>query len=326
MSTSAAAPFGPLLASLFEAFEATGAATVPAGRSPAEIAALLTRAMRDPYFFMEYREALAVERKRRGLERRLLSAPSLDIPEQEILRDGFANLPGNVLADLALSPEALEALEHTFYGEGPNLRIGDWIDADPPEENSELPTSAPPTQTAVAPHGAAGGRIGRWVGLAAALAACLLLGVFIGTKLGGRSDRYEFALAAVETRGAGPRGIQDVELVVQNGGDARAFVTVVGIFPERKRAVVFYRTGDTFVAAAPKGTTPVKNLPPEFEGATKFVVVVTGVPAGEAIRMSLPAAVSAAEADTFAEDLGRSLEALSVRSERRVVPVPAGKN
>lgn len=115
-----------LVAALFDAFEQAGVLAVPAGRRVA-VVELLTRVMTDPHLFAAYTEWLEVERDRRGLTSRMHALDCPDIPEDRIVAEGFVNLSDDVLADLALSPEALYALEDGFYGVESEVEPGEWF-------------------------------------------------------------------------------------------------------------------------------------------------------------------------------------------------------
>ena len=102
-------PFSPLIASLLDAFEASGRikAVLPKGHRD-EVASLLTRLMADPDALDGYTAVLKAERRRRGpvVESMLIGMDGLDIPDARIAAEGFGGLSDDHLADIALSPEA----------------------------------------------------------------------------------------------------------------------------------------------------------------------------------------------------------------------------
>src|SRR5579883_1332756 len=234
--TASARQFLPLLNELYDAFAASpsGEPVIPPGRREA-VVDLLTRVMTDRLLFTAYTELLESERSRRGLLTRLLSRTGPDIPEKAIIETGFVHLSDAVLADLALSPEALGALDELLYGEDAlGLEMGDWFLHDEPPAEA-LPASSVPGEATV-PVPTARPKASRlsWVAATLAVAASLLVGIFLGSKIGGGNARPEFALAGVEVRRDPARGPDDFMLEVRNSGSARAFVTVVGIVPGNK--------------------------------------------------------------------------------------------
>jgi hypothetical protein len=321
--------YRPLLDALFVAFEgsAAGRPAVPPGRR-GEVVALLTRLMTDADLYDSYVATLRAERARRGAEMKLLTLESPDIPDERIIAEGFSGLGDEVLADLALSPAALEALTVALYHDPQSPAPGPWFFATETlgatarsliasTTRLPAPTTSPPRYRGV--------RRG-WLAAGLAVAASFLLGIFLGPLVTDRVKRPEFALAQVEARGDAARGIEDVQLLVTNDGSARAFVTVVGLSPGNRRPVVFYRSGDTFVTVPPRDTVAVKSLPrDEFAEVTTVIVFLTAVPAGEVVRVSLPAAAAPEKAAELAEQLRSSLAANNVRAETRVVPIPTTK-
>jgi hypothetical protein len=171
----------------------------------------------------------------------------------------------------------------------------------------------------------------RWarpVALVASLAAAVVVGVFLGSFTSPRPK--QFAFATLTASGDITRGVDDVRLHVTNAGTARAFVTVVGLSPEASPGVVFNRTGDVFLEIAPGEVATIKNLPPEFERTRTVIVVLTGVPAGEAVRVSLPRPASPLlhpeRASDLAEEVRRALAELGIEAQVRTIGLPSGKN
>lgn len=87
---------------------------------------LLTRVMASVELRSVYCSALETERARRGsaVEMRLLGYSGLDLREEEIAARGFSGLTDDELADIARSPEAIEALAD--FVEDPDTELGVW--------------------------------------------------------------------------------------------------------------------------------------------------------------------------------------------------------
>jgi hypothetical protein len=118
-----------------------GKPVLPEGRRE-EVVALLTRLMANPDLLDAYAAELRAQRERLGpaAEQRLLGMAGPDIPGEEILHHGFAGLSDEVLADLAICPEALEALDQVhFRGE---QAPGSWFFDALRRENAARPDTA----------------------------------------------------------------------------------------------------------------------------------------------------------------------------------------
>jgi hypothetical protein len=320
----------PLIAVLLDAFEGsgTGMPTMPAGKRNDTIA-FLTRMMTDQAFFTTHMQLIRTERERHGaaFKRKLLSHGGYDIPDKQIIREGFSGLSDELLADLAISPEALEALEDVFYGGELDTTPGPWFFAN--ESSNKVESAKSPSDASIIPSTQPRKyRVGKWTGWSVAgivLAASFLLGVFVGPKINGKKQP-EFAFANVTVQGDITRGVEDIKLLVTNGGDGRAFVTVVGLVPGKKRAAVFNSTQGEFLTVPAHETVTINNLPTdEFEGTTVALLILTEVPAGEAVRQSLPASVSLENAMDLSERLRQKLLLLNIRAEIRVVNFPVSK-
>jgi hypothetical protein len=322
-TTSGIGPFEPLLGELFDAFESAGRPAMPAARRPA-VVALLTRVMADPQLFFAYTDRLADERRRRGIEIRLLSVKDEDIPAEQIFTEGFTAVADDILADIALSPEALQALADCLYDPEADIRLGSWFLDPVPSRSSPPPGQVAPRAVDRPTPSPRAGR-SRWLAIAAASAASFVVGILVGPRLFDTNRRSEISLAQVSVRGDPARGIEDVQIDVANAGSARGFVTIVGLGPGDRRPVVHNRSGETFLVVPPGETAAVKNLPPEFEGVTAVVVVLSNVPAGEAVRVALPPTAGADGASDIAEKLRAALTANNVRAETKVVPIPNDK-
>jgi hypothetical protein len=346
-------PYESLLDAMFSLYASTGRAGIPAGRRE-EVVRLLTRAVAHPALLDCYIAELRARRVRTGpeTELKLLNAPRTDIPWERIREHGFADLPDDVLADLATSPEALAALEETqFRGQG---QIGRWFfeaifrenagaangtDRDEKanryirqaEESLETAAeSADGARATGADSGAAPSArvlpLKRWKSVRwAAVAASLLLAFFLGTRWPAPERTREVRLASVTVRGEVVRGIEDVAIDVANGSDRRMFLTFVGLVPGRKTPAYHYRQESRYVEVTPHGTLAVANLPPEFEGTTVLLVFSTPVPAGGVIREVIPAAASPDSAEQDAERIKKALADLGIDADVKVVSIPIAK-
>jgi hypothetical protein len=113
-----------LMLSLVAMFVTTGKVALPPGRRE-DVIALLTDLMAARDRFRAYVELLTAELERQGVRLRLLQAPDLAIPDEQIAREGFGSVPDENLADIALSPEALEAIQE--YLDDEETEEGDWL-------------------------------------------------------------------------------------------------------------------------------------------------------------------------------------------------------
>jgi len=184
----------------------------------------------------------------------------------------------------------------------------EWAKAGPHEERTD------PVAPARDPSSAPRRRVLRLAGytVAAGVAAALL--VALGAILGNLGTKEPGPLIAhVEVRGSAPRGPGSIpDLVVENRSDRKAFVTVVGLSPNRRPAVL-YRETQRFVDVPPHGSRVIQNLPESFDGSTLLLVVLTGSPAGEAVRDSLPDRSQGEAIEGVRDALVRALEALGYR-------------
>jgi hypothetical protein len=117
-----------LAVTMVEAYVQGGKAkpVLPEGRRD-EVVSVLTFLMAAPDGLEAYVAALDAERRRRGpeVELRLLGMAGLDIPDSQIAAEGFAGLDDDHLADIALSPEAICALQE--YLDEPETERGMWF-------------------------------------------------------------------------------------------------------------------------------------------------------------------------------------------------------
>jgi hypothetical protein len=308
---------------------------------------VLGRALLGPAAHEEYLEALA------EIQPPLSPPARTPVPVESVVSDGLGGLSDEQLVGLAFDAAAFRTLGERVcnaLGSGQAgeywtelmFRAAETFQPDPAlagaarqafDEFEEIrrqvrgKSATKPEPASAAGRGNLRRRKVRWIGFATSIAAALVVGVGLGLLVPSKPKQFEFA--GLEARGDVTRGIEDVELVVTNNGNERAFVAVVGLFPGGRRPDIFSRAGTTFVGVAASETTVVRNLPLEFEGATVVLVVLTNVPAGEAIRVNLPASPSPLLSPDRAADLGehlrRALEALNIRSQVRVIPLPSSK-
>lgn len=120
-----------LAAEMLDLFERSPQAKrlqVPVGRRD-DVVALLTRAMTRQEFFDQYVGGLRAEigRRSKAYSLRLLTYGSPEIPDAQIVATGFTDLPDEVLADLATSPHALEAVKETLFEDENSGAPGPWF-------------------------------------------------------------------------------------------------------------------------------------------------------------------------------------------------------
>jgi hypothetical protein len=332
----------PLFEALFAAAAAARKAVMPPGRR-ADVVDLLTLLVADPDLFDGYVEELRERRQGLGwdVERQLLQART-DVPWAQIRRSGFTDLPDDVLADLATSPEALEALMEVEFGgeEAPGpwyfdaiKRVSAWrplpasymenarrkmeeasrrLDAELAQEKATVPATL---------------QARSWAAFAMplAMAACLLLGAFIGWwSRGGRApDELVAASAVVEPakfRGAPNEKPPEVRVTAPFDG----FIVVIALAPDRKHQVV-PGLGDDDISAV--GGRPSEGVVIPAD-STRVLYAVTETPAAEPIRRFLGRNARSFTADDE-PDLRRALlDLLKQKGYRRValgsspVPVP----
>jgi hypothetical protein len=251
-------------------------------------------------------------RKGAGLDFALLDRPCPDLPDERIAREGFETLDDSELAEIAVDPTAVETLSEYLWGEvGPEPERGDWWwtavtsgeSAEPGLVRSvvELQKQIEEREATREPEGRSdGGSVlpfepgrvvsrpgGGWRGLGrfAALAASLLVGVFLGRFAfqGDRSGPERFAASASASYGAG-RGVER-SLGVQFESNLFGFATVVAVAPGR-RPEVFPALGRDDVevrAGAPS------NFGPLPAGTREALVVVAETPSADPIRRALRA-------------------------------------
>lgn len=199
------------------------------------------------------------------------------------------------------------------------FRMG-WAWAEPGQpatpELAPAPQPAPPARR----------RPLRLVGftVAASVAAALLIG--LGALLTHRGGEDGPLVASVALTQATPRGPGSVpDLAVENRSDRRAFVTVVGLSPNRRPAV-HYREAERFIDIPGHASRTIRNLPEPFDGSAVVLIVLTGSPAGEAVRDSLPPVAPAADLDGVRTSLLAALQDLGYRGVTiEVVHPPAGR-
>ncbi len=332
------APYSPLIASLIDAFEASGRskAVLPDGRR-AEVASLLTRVMADPDALNAYTTSLEAARRRRGpaTEMKLLGMDGLDIPDARIAAEGFDGLSDDHLADIALSPETLQALKESL--DDPATEPGAWFIDAVLEAEARRPDAAEQARRAVEgyrrlkaagllesqdPTSALSGRWSgserglrtlRWGARFAALAASLLVGIVLGSQgfQGGR-DGAEILVAEAspvygDMRGSGGSGRPSrIEMRSSLGG----YATVIALSPGRT-AEIYPKPGAEDIAVSASVPRPYGPLAP---GTTRVLFVVTETPAAETIHKALPRKTYGPEdLDRLRADLTTTLRAKGFR-------------
>jgi len=275
----------------------------------AEVVSLLTRLVADPDRFNNYLLALRAARKEAGpeVELRLLTSGT-DVPWEQIAAGGFTGQSDEVLADLATSPEALEAfLECHMTDDG---EMGPWYyDAilrdSPVVEAAVVPPVTFPSEavtTPPPPRPPRGGRFLRWA-VPAGLAAGLLLGGLAGwlVQRDGNRPAVVVARATIERpipRGPGDKPRPSVVVNSPVGG----FVTVVALYATLKQQVT--EPSNDFDPIPAGGS---KTVLLDDDDAVAVVFVVTETPAGEVIRRRLandgPRIYTASEAEQFSREV-----------------------
>jgi hypothetical protein len=313
------ARYEPLIAALLSAFAASPGprprATLPAGRRE-EVVGLLTRLVADPPLFDAYVGRVRTLRRNLGAEAelRLLGGAESDVPWEQVAARGFAGLPDDVLADLATSPEALEAFDEEHVQTGDDL--GPWFfDAverhsaplDPIEAQPKQPLSpSVPSVTPAAPR-PRGGRFLRWA-VPAGLAAGLLLGGLGGWLVRGPGEKKGEPVAMSGSAAFEPlvtRGPNQGALQVRVSSSADGFVVVIELSPDLNQ---FFRPEPGKHIPASRGGQS-EGIPLRAS-TTRIVYAVTETPAGETIRLAFaPKETRVYRADQYA-DLKRDLEDL----------------
>ncbi len=295
-----------LIRTLVSGFVAAGKPVLPPSRR-AEVVELLSRLMARPDLLLAYTAALEAERERRGeaVEVRLLSMAALNIEDERIARDGFAGLSDDQLADLAISPEAVEALNEFLTD--PEVAPGKWFYDAVTREEIQRPSDAEPINrlapylfvsqqakpskslpASVRPEGRhARYRLSLWVGSALALAASVLVAFFLGTRM--RVDNGpEVLLAQAEVRFIGPRGGAERVPHAEVESSSRGFLTVVALLPGApSRPVVIPSPFETDIPVTPGRKSDSGPFPLQARAAKMVLVVVTETPASGTIEKYL---------------------------------------
>jgi hypothetical protein len=291
----------PLIASLMDSFETAGRikAVLPEG-GRVEVASLLTRLMADPDELGAYTTSLEAERRRRGpeVELTLIGMDGLDLPDARIAAEGFGGLSDDQLADIALSPEALRALKETL--DDPQTEPGPWFIDAVLEAEAARPDAAEQARRAaeIYRHLEAADLLGprsksrrgapalRWGGRIAALAASLLIGVFLGSNIlrDGRVEGIESFSTSIAPAPAPGRGVEDWWWV-EIRSDLPGFATVVALGPG-SRPEILPGLGGEDEPVDPGAPALVGPLP---QSTTRALSVITETPAGEPIRRALRA-------------------------------------
>ena len=118
-----------LMLALISMYVTTGKVVLPPGRRE-EYVALLTDLMAASDICDAYLDALKSELERLEIRFNVQENMDLDIPGEQIAREGFVNVPDENLADIALSPEAIEAVREYLFSEMLDLdkeSVGTWF-------------------------------------------------------------------------------------------------------------------------------------------------------------------------------------------------------
>ena len=299
---------------------------LPAG-ARGEVVRVLTRALLEDETHDAYAAAVTAARRRAGVHRELLAAGGPDQPAELVARDGLAALGDDLLADLALSPQALADLRARLYDD-PDLDAarGRWFfDPLPVTGEPEAVTArASSTDAVVTTPTAVVRRVRGWpLPALAALAAGVFLavGVLIGSRFGGReADGRLFAEA--RTRPDPTRGPGDFVIEVENSGDRRAFVTIVALGQGRQPVVQASTREGNRAEWLVVGPGAARRLIPPAGGAQAFLVVLTPVPAADVVREVVAAQPVAAQPDAVRAAVVAELQALGYPSFHTVVVRP----
>ena len=326
MATTQLDAFSPLLRGLMTtvagAADRRALALTPAQR--AEVRDLLTRLIADPELFNAYVLHVGALRTQAGpeVERQLLAGGS-DVPWDQIAAHGFAGLSDDVLADLATSPEALEAFRDCHMADDGDM--GRWyydaVRKDCPVGEAAIPPVDFPDRAATSPVTASpserrprGGRFLRWA-VPAGLAAGLLLGGLAGWALRGPGEGKGEPVAMSGSAAFEPhskRGPNEGQLQLRVSSSADGFVVVIELSADRNQFFVPSPGRDI-----PVGRGERSEGVPLRASTTRIVFAVTETPAGEAVRLGLdPNTSRVYRADQHA-DLKRDLEDLLTRKGYR---------
>lgn len=285
---------------------ATGNPVLPPDRKE-ELVRLLARSMADRETLDAYTDELERARTERGVDMVLLERPRGDLSEEAIAKGGFGVLPDERLAEIAIDPCALRALAAYLWrdldphSEEPEPPWGDWWwEAVTSEElarpgvvgrvlervRGEIHPVAKEEQVIPFDAGKDGRRPKpvRWLGQAAALAASLLVGVFLGRTAfdgGGEGSGRSDLASASPVYGPGRGTERDLSVRFTSG--LQGFATVVALTPG-SRPEVFPALGRDDVPVHSGAPAEFGPLPP---GSKEAIIIVTETPAADPIRRAL---------------------------------------
>jgi hypothetical protein len=304
---------------------------LPHGRR-GEIISLVVRAMIEPDLLDGYIRAIEEERRSQEAEEALLGLPCPDLPEERIAEGGFDSLADGELAAIAVDPAALRTLAAYLWGEfvpeGGTIERGDWWweavtrgeTAHPglargfleglkrQEEQTARGRETLPFDDAR--HTSRSRRkILRLIGQVTALAASLLIGVFLGTSVlqdggGGRTLGI-----GGEARYGPVRGTERERSVVFRS-PIRGFATIV-VLREGSPPEVLPGPGQDDLRVRPGVDLEHGPLPP---GTDVALVLITETPASDPIRRALRgASFSPGEAGVLRAELEAALRGMNYR-------------
>jgi hypothetical protein len=312
---------------------------LPTGRRN-EIVALLTGLMADRDRFDAYIAGLSSELEHHHVRLHLLQkgGADLELPAEAIAREGFGSVSDDQLADIALSPEALEAIQEHL--DDPETEEGEWLtkaisavekarpDAVERAEaarqvydrlrNAGLLEATPPS-TLPLDKSARSRRLHlpRWLGQSLGLAASLLLGFVLGMQMRG----VESDLDATGTRVTPGGALGGQAWTIEVPSDRRAFVTIALFGPNN--IPDYYPESGRFLESQPG--KPLSDTIQANAGDSIFVIL-TETPATDVLNNVTATAVNTRQqtwrdADSFRAFLETTLRSLGFRhfAVRRIV-------
>jgi hypothetical protein len=296
--------------------------------------------MADRDRFDAYITGLNSELEHRDVRLHLLQngGAGLDLPADAIAREGFGSLSDDQLADIALSPEAIEAIQE--YLDDPETEEGDWLTNAISTVEKARPDAAERAEAArrvydrlrnaglleTAPQSTLpldksarlkSFHLPRWFGQSLGLAASLLLGFVLGMQMRGVESDLDATGARVTPGGA--LGGQAWTIEVPSG--RRAFVTVAVLGPNN--IPEYYPESGKFLEAEPG-----KPLSYTIQGnaGDSLFVILTETPARDLLHDKTDLLVKTRQqswhdADSYRAYLDEALRSLGFRhfAVRRIV-------
>ena len=284
---------------------------LPVGRR-GEVIELLTRLMAARDFFEAYVAALEAELEHREVRLLLLESggAGLDIPDEQIAREGFGGLTDDQLADIAISPEALHAIRDYLDDPEAVEGEGEWLIKEVIKVEAARPDDAENAERANRVyHGLRDAgllvinragtipfqankqqnqhRLARWLWPSLALAASVLFAFFLGTQMrpaGSFSANrpMEVLAASVTTQFDPGRGAGDgLRIRVQAGRPG--FATVISLATARAQEI-FPEPGSADIRLDETMASTDVPIPSDSKSA---IVVITETQSTGHIRKAL---------------------------------------